>query len=130
MNSILIPCDTLHPVEPFTCDCGHVESPHSSYTRGFGTDPNTGKTLCLECCAAEDIRIMEEDGRIVLYLTKDTVTNWPGTLKFPVQYQTKGKHNIARTRYDVWFRDAKKALWHGVQYGEFTQLCHCRRVKG
>lgn len=110
-------------------DCGHAESPHSDFTTGYGTDPETGKRHCYACCAERDKQRMRDDGRITLYLTDRTVTNWPGSLKIPVHHLRKGAHNMARTRYDVWF-SFEGALWHGVQYGENTQICHCRKTKG
>ena len=32
------------------------------------------------------------------------------------------------TTYDVWFIGPDGKEWHGVQYGDLTQVCHCRRV--
>lgn len=59
-----------------------------------------------------------------------TVTNWPGTLTFDLTYAKAGLHHRAETRYDVWFKGPDGSRWHGVQYGENTQICHCRRLKG
>lgn len=120
------------------CDCGHPPSKCESFTTGYGTDSN-GKTACYACCAENDIRHMVETGKTVLYLTieneftghaKAEVTNWPGSLRFPVGYVRRGRHNIAGTRADVWFTGPDGKNWHGVMYGDMTQLCHCRRVKG
>ena len=58
------------------------------------------------------------------------VSNWPGTLEFPLTYGKAGLHNMARTRYDVWFKGPDGARWYGVTYGDNTQICHCRRLKG
>lgn len=112
------------------CDCGHAPSAHGEHTTGYITID--GKTTCYECCAKLDAQWMREKGKITLYLTTDgdkaTVGNWPGSLKFSA-FVRKGRHNIARTRYDVWFIGPDHAQWHGVQYGENTQICHCRRIK-
>lgn len=91
------------------------------------------KFYCYDCCAVLDTQQMKDTNQIVLYLDQDQennyfVSNWPGTLKIMVEEIKKGKHNIAKTRYDVWFSYAGKN-WHGVQYGEWTQLCHCKAVK-
>ena len=110
-------------------DCGHPPSPHLSCTTGYGLNPIDGKRSCYKCCAAIDATYMKEKGRIALYLTESGVTNWPGSLSFPVLARTKGGHNIAQSRYDVWFRGPDNFIWHGVQYGENTQICHCRRTK-
>lgn len=56
------------------------------------------------------------------------LTNWPGTLNLPINTIKVGRHNIARRRYDFWFT-FESANWHGVQYGDNTQLAHCRKVK-
>jgi hypothetical protein len=124
---------------------GHVESPHSDFTRGYGTDEH-GNRSCYACCAEADKKYMREHGRITLYMTlekvavaewhenigtklrKGTITNWPGSLSIPIYQLSKGRHNLAGTRYDVWF-DFEGAAWHGVRYGEDTELCHCKRTK-
>jgi len=63
-----------------------------------------------------------------LYLSRDEVTNWPGSLRFRVSYQRKGRHNIAGSRTTVYFTGPEGKRWYGVQYGEFTQIVHCRRM--
>jgi hypothetical protein len=75
---------------------------------------------------------MLKDGRTVLYLdtVKRQLTNWPGSLVFPVHHIRTGAHNIARRRYDAWFRGPDGQTWHAIQYGDMTQLAHCRRTKG
>ena len=107
---------------------------------GFAVKENGGK-VCYECCAKIDTASMIEHGRAVLYLTLDNshvgnwgarnsyVGNWPGTLKFRVRAYSTGRHNIAGIRYDVWFRGPDGHVWWGVTYGNFTQLCHCKRTK-
>lgn len=116
-------------------ECGHVASPHSEFTTGYGKDEH-GKRYCYACCADRDRYQMRCDGRATLYLTCEpkmvrtgtgTLTNWPGSLEIPCNVR-KGRHNMARTRYDVWF-SFEGQTWHGVQYGENTQLCHCKRIK-
>lgn len=108
-------------------DCGHVESPHSSITNGYGTTAD-GKRHCYDCCAEQDRQQMRETGRATLYLAGENVTNWLGSLKIRVMRQTEGRHNIAGVRYDVWFRFEGES-WHGTQYGDFTQIVHCKRIK-
>jgi hypothetical protein len=111
-------------------DCGHKPSPHEVFTTGYGTTRD-GKKRCYACCAAADRAAMEKTGRAVLYLSKGvdgyTVGNWPGSLKLRASVRT-GRHNIAGKRYDAWFSFGG-ARWHGVTYGDNTQLCHCRRLK-
>lgn len=117
-------------------ECGHPESEHSEITRGYGTDAQ-GNRHCYTCCAEQDKAQMRNQGRITLYLTTKPdlggsygdaeISNWPGSLKLRGRYH-KGRHNIARTRYDVWFT-FEGNNWHGVQYGDNTQLVHCKKVK-
>lgn len=107
---------------------------------GYGHD-NTGHRICYACCGLRDARQMRETGKAVLYLVEREnraggasyrsyhVTNWPGTLDRPVKARRVGRHNIAGKRYDVWFT-FEGAEWHGVTYGDNTQLCHCKRIGG
>lgn len=118
-------------------DCGHPPSSHSHITNGYGVTPD-GKKLCYDCCAKREKESMLTTGRALLYLTHNTsqlnpfyeLTDWPGHLRFRVFHMRKGRHNIARVRYDVWFMGPDDVRWHGVQYGDNTQVTYCRRVKG
>lgn len=99
---------------------------------GYGVDPETDLLVCYACCGVQDRARMIETGRATLYLSSDrlpaTVSNWPGTLTFPVTNILYGRHNIAGRRYDVYFR-LEGFWWHGVQYGDNTQIVHCKRTK-
>jgi hypothetical protein len=110
----------------------HKPIQHNGGT-GYGVKGN-GHKVCYACCAIEDQKQMIRGGKWVGYLSKDNdgkwyVTNWPGTLKFGPLNPTSGRHNIAGTRSDVWFFGPDGKPWHGVQYGEWAQICHCKRVK-
>lgn len=113
-------------------DCGHEPSTHSQYDTGYGTDAN-GKTACYECCAEHEKQAMRDIGKATLYLTGNDskgyeVTDWPGLLRLNPYRVTHGRHNIAGTRTDAWFNFEGKP-WHCVQYGEWTQIAHCKRTK-
>ena len=114
------------------CDCGHDAGPSGCGT-GYGRDAN-GRTHCYACCGKLDAEGMAETGRATLYLVgrwpEVRVTNWPDSLSFPVTGRRKGCHNIAGTRYDVWFRGPDGARWWGVNYGEWSQILRCKRIKG
>ena len=123
----------------FVCaDCGeekiHV-NPNGFGGTGYGIVREGGveKTVCYDCCGKRDRADMSATGRAILYLTEGPdgalVANWPGTLKFRVRYKKAGSHNIARRRVDVWFNDCEGREWHGVQLGDFSQICRCRRSK-
>jgi hypothetical protein len=108
-------------------ECGHAPSPHGEHTTGYGVDIH-GARFCYECAAKRDRADMLATGRATLYLTDKGLTNWPGSLFIIVSERKTGRHNMARVRYDVWFTFGG-AEWHGVQYGDNTQICHCRRIK-
>ena len=134
-------------------DCGKVQelgAPNETGTTiatGYGYD-EAGRVICYECCGKRDLALMIETGHAVLYLSRDpasyqgkqyqrsgwvyghhTLSNWPGTLNIDCTQLTIGHHNWAGRRFDVWFTGPDGAPWHGVQYGDNTQICHCRRVK-
>lgn len=112
-------------------DCGHPPSDHGPHTTGFGTD-NEGRRYCWHCCGRQDEAFMREHGRISLYLCREggqwKVSNWPGSVTFWPFMARKGDHNMAGSRQDVWFI-FEGYVWHGVCYGDMTQICHCRRTK-
>ena len=112
-------------------DCGHEPSEHFEMFTGYGTDEQ-GKTACYACCAEKDKAQMRKDGKTVLYLSQKKegweAGNWPGSLRIPIHYHKVGRHNMAGKRYDVWFTFEGKT-WHGTQYGDMTQLLHCKQVK-
>ncbi len=116
-------------------ECGHVESEHSDFTTGYGTDKD-GNRSCYDCCALGDKKIMDETGKYTLYLVKRDdgrhVTNWPASLDYKVIDWNISNHNIAgrNGRIDVWFRDYQSKLWHGYQIGDYNDICHVKRIKG
>ena len=113
-------------------DCGHEPSKHHEFTTGHGTMPD-GSKHCYACIASIDKASMIEHGHskhLPLYLSNREVTNWPGSLRFKVYFQKEGRHNIAGRRLDVYFTGPEGARWHGTLYGEWTQVVHCKRMKG
>jgi hypothetical protein len=126
----------------FHCaDCDQDKPIQTDGGTGYATLPN-GDKLCYACIAIRDRATMIEHGRsnnLPLYLSRKSihnandgtwkVGNWPDTLSFPVQRITTGGHNIVRTRTDVWFYGPDGFIWHGVQFGEMTQIVHCKRTR-
>ena len=115
-------------------DCGGTGYAHPSH--------NSTEKICYECCAVQDRELMTHNGRYTLYLTcppggkyrgmvygEVKVTNWPGTLVFRSGAVRVGLHNIAGKRYDVWFDGPDGYVWHGVTYGDNTQICHVKRTR-
>ncbi len=113
------------------CDCGHAPSAHESFTTGYGYDRDA-QTACYACCAEKERESMRASGRAVLYVVqregKHYVTDWPGHLALPVTQCRKGRHDFARVRYDIRFR-FEGTEWAGTQYGDNTQIVHCRKLK-
>ena len=123
--------------------CGHEPSSHGDHTTGTAR-LHDGREICWDCAALIDIGHMLKHGdskSLPLYLTlRDTfdttktfqswhVSNWPGTLSYKVFGMRKGKHNIAGNRTDVWFVGPDRYVWHGVQIGDWSEVCHCKRTK-
>lgn len=115
------------------------------WCNGYGLD-SVNNPVCYECCAEGDKQTMRDTGKITLYLSKTAdyeelqqrlgnakpsgwqVSNWPGSLVIPCMKVNVGRHNIAGKRYDAYFI-FEGYIWHGVQYGDNTQLIHCKRTK-
>ncbi len=113
----------------------------TGYAReGRGPD---ARFICYPCATENERRDLIEQGRGVLYLVATdepakcqgvgakvwTLQNWTGGLKIRTYGAPRvGSHNLAGRRYDVWFR-FEGAEWHGVQYGDHTQICRVRRLK-
>jgi hypothetical protein len=129
--------DTGHPFGYFACaDCGEAIALPDRATFGAAgyARLDDGRQVCYACCAIRDRQDMRATGKATLYLTKDakgqwSVGNWPGTLRINTAPPMPSRHNIAGRRYDVWFRFEGQP-WHGVQYGDNTQIVHCKRTKG
>jgi hypothetical protein len=128
---------------PVCVDCGQaIIKPKDSFSTGYGVQ--NGFKVCFACCGKQDSVWMQDHDKITLYLTMydkpslilpgqiykaAKITNWPGTLEFKTNYVKQGLHNFAGVRYDVWFKDEHGNRWWGVQYGDNTQLLHCKKLK-
>lgn len=119
--------------------CG-AEVVSDGFTTGYGVIKVDGveQKHCYKCCADYDKDMMEKDGKICLYIKEEsqqscgiparaTISNWPGSLAFKGIF-TKGKHNIGRTRRDVWFRDHMGRPWYGWNCGDHD-IVRCRLVR-
>ncbi len=126
--------------------CKETKTHKDDHTTGYARYGTRGLKVCFACCAVKDRESMLEHGdskRLPLYLTelpdppelgtfkspKFKVSNWPGTLEFPVTGYSRGSHNIAGSRIDVWFMVSGQRWW-GYQIGDYTQIVHCKRVQG
>lgn len=119
----------------FVCTCDTCGKPiyreDGDGASGYAID-KLGRRHCFECCADHDRAFMRATGRNTLYLTTSKtgpwrVSNWPGMLEFTAHGRV-GRHNIAGRRYD--FRFVFDGYWwHGVTYGDNTQIAHCRKTR-
>lgn len=130
-------------MENFTCTICKESKPVQT-NGGTGYAGELSSPICYACCGKLDRQSMIETGEAILYLTTSKgmgsvsagtfgefsakVGNWPNTLSFNCSVR-KGRHNIAGSRYDVWFTGPDGRQWHGVQFGENTQICRCKRTK-
>lgn len=132
-------------------DCGHPPTPTTHVGTGYGVDNNTGKTRCYQCCADHERACMIRDGQDTLYLSHTppdaanpcphgctnrahwTVTDWPGLLRFRVDYLTRhtraGFYGMTYPVYHVRFIGPDGAVWSGRNAGNVSQLLHCKRTK-
>jgi hypothetical protein len=114
----------------FTChDCGQTKPVQTSGGTGYGHYEENGPPVCYACCGERDKAEMQSSDRFTLYWDGSKVTNWPGSLVIVPDHVRHGSHNIAGSRVDVWFTGPDGARWHGVQFGEMTQILHCRKLK-
>lgn len=120
-------------MKTFICSiCKQEKEVQTKGGTGYATNEK-GEKICYQCCAEEDRKYMRENGKISLYLSENEnggykISNWHSTLIFTVTGYRKGRHNIAGKRLDVWFR-FEGYCWHGVNYGEMTQILHCKKTK-
>lgn len=122
----------------FTCSvCGNEKPIQREGGTGYGRN-DKNELICYDCCAITDRADMAKSGTAILYdgfrENGRHVTNWPGTLAFKVGSSSISRHNIAGVRYDMWFNGPKEdgalgTTWHGVRYGDNTQIVHCKRSK-
>jgi hypothetical protein len=134
------------PYGPATFECADCKAHKPLNTSGHGcgtgyarAGQNDDTMICYECAGAREVRDLLATGKGCLYLssgigqtgrTFHKLANWPGTLEISLSMSPrKGRHNMAGTRYDVWFSWQGRD-WHGVQYGDNTQICHVRALKG
>jgi hypothetical protein len=117
------------------CDqCHKVVVPQSSSTTGYGINDN-GEHICYACCGENDHRDLyglPVGKRTILYDCGEALTNWPGTFSVFPHHRKVGRHNIAGKRCDMWFYlDGPQGehFYHGVRYGDETQVVHVRRLK-
>ena len=122
----------------FICThCKRIKPTQVSGGTGYGINKANEK-VCYVCCAKQELASMLETGKATLYFTSTSVgvrkgykvTDWTGELSFKVYTMKTSKHNMARVRYDYWFRTPDNKLWHGYTIGDFTQIAHCKQVKG
>lgn len=102
---------------------------------GYGKDRDSN-IVCYDCAGKMDADTLEslKPGEWMdLYLVNDVdgnywVQNWPGSLKFNIYPPHTGKHNLSGIRYDIWFF-FRNNRYHGVKYGNNTEIVHIQKVR-
>jgi len=117
--------------ERMILDCGHPESEHSEFTRGYGKDKD-GKTYCYKCCLKMDKDSMRETGKCFAYHTekngKAVISTWPGLVisdKVFVLNNSKDNFGGERTYLRFLFEDE---VWSGFSMGVGAYL-RAKRTK-
>lgn len=99
---------------------------------GYGINQQN-KKVCFDCCAKEDKENLLNSkigDKFTFYYSDSYISNWPGTLKIPVQYIRNNKHNwYGVKRVDVWFTFEGLRFW-GLHVGSSHQLITVTRIKG
>ena len=132
LNKLSITIKTfITMLHEFKCSqCGQDKKHESPVSTGYGTD-KTGNKVCFECCGINDAKELNElpiGAKIVHYWDGKNIVNWPSSLVIAPYYTHKGKHNMAGTREDIYFK-FNGANFHAVQYGNFSQIAHIRKTK-
>jgi hypothetical protein len=120
--------------QTFVCsDCKEVKPIESNYSTGYAVYGD--EVVCYLCCAIRDKTALKLNGHnkgVPLYMShtlKPYVSNWPGTLKFPVVRQKYGKHNVTGHRIDIWFNGPDGFIWYGRNCSSWSDLVRCKRTK-
>ena len=112
------------------------------------------RKVCYTCAADLDRALMDERGEITLHLDglislrmnperviqkqasgqaspggKISVSNWCGSLSYSVELVRVGNGGMSKIRRDIYFTDHKGRVWHGVQFGNKSELVYCKRMK-
>lgn len=118
-------------VHEFICtQCLQEKKYESDITTGYGKNSN-GDKVCYQCIGENDdkhLSSMKVGEKVVLYLHEGRVQNWPNTFSRLVYGLRTSRHNIAGKRYDFWFNHNGRQF-HGVQFGDNTQVAHCKLLK-
>lgn len=126
------------PEQMICSQCGEIITAPAlrSIATGYALGSD-GEIVCYDCCAEHDKAQMRARLPIVLYVewTRDSaegllpsrVMNWCGSLRLPISYWSRGSHNIARTRFDIWFKFDGVA-YHGVNIGD-NDILRCKALK-
>jgi len=100
-------------------DCGHVASPHSEYTTGYGVD-SSGKKHCYACCHAQDLAQLKDTTKpFFAYVNGDgkSITNWPGSTLMRITSESTGRGGFGGRMYYYRAIDANGQQWHGKNAG-------------
>lgn len=115
------------------CDCGHAPTPTpGGCGTGYGRMAD-GRTLCYDCCTAEDRARIGRGEPIDAYLSEDgsSITNWPGRSLLRVvleRYVDCGGFCGGRKRATLRAVDHVGREWYGTGAGR-GMYCRLRLSK-
>jgi hypothetical protein len=118
-------------ITEFICSqCNEHKKHESEISTGYGKDKNDNK-VCFACCGLNDAKSLNEllpKEKICFYYANNLICNWPNTLSIKPYHVRYGRHNIARTRQDIYFYFNGRNF-HAVQYGSNSQIAHIKLLK-
>lgn len=140
----------MRPTKCYKCHASFpVIPPNFTGPSGYGVvqQKNRRRYVCYDCCSKTDMAYMRKHGKNTLYFSYSSpcnnpqfthsgtnmtasdylVSNWPGGINIRPTRVRRGKHNIARERWDVWFT-FEGTEWHGVNIGD-NQILRCKRIQ-
>lgn len=118
--------------------CRQIKPTADSGGTGYGKSGND--LICYDCCGRRDRWSMQAGEPITLYFTHGglafgkpesnppAITNWPGTMRFPVQSYRRFRHPFTREAYCGSFYGPDGKLWRFKNIGD-SQIAHCRPAR-
>lgn len=52
-----------------------------------------------------------------------------GSERTQIAFYRVGRHNWTGKRFDMWWKDAAGAVWHGVHMGDMNTVVHARKTR-
>jgi hypothetical protein len=119
-------------------DCGHRESGHDQYTRGYAILPDDTK-ICYDCAHERDLEHIKTEDWFYGYIDSSFqhIVNWPGKplmrvlwkKRIPLPFQQTWSWISGNKYYSVRAIDNQGCEWYGRCHGEGTFIS-LKKAKG